>query len=64
VVTVSTPSGRPAANRRPTTAPPPAPARWIRPTVAGSALVSAAALVLGALEARLPVGPGNAATHH
>lgn len=62
MVTVPLPSGRPAGTSRPTTSPP-AP-RWIRPAVAGSALVAAAALVLGVLEARLPVGPGNAATHH
>jgi hypothetical protein len=57
VVTLS----RPSATAPTTVVPAP---RWVRPAVAGAAVASAAALVFGVLEARLPVGPGNAATHH
>src|SRR5690349_16563780 len=57
VVTLSRPASRPSAV-------PDAPPRWARPAVVTTAVVSAAALVFGVLEARLPVGPGNAPTHH
>ena len=57
VVTLSRPASRPSAV-------PGARPRWVRPAVAATAVASAAAVVLGVLEARLPVGPGNDATHH
>jgi DNA-binding CsgD family transcriptional regulator len=55
VVTLSRPNHVPAVT--------PAP-RWVRPAVVATAVTSAAALAFGVLEARLPIGPGNAATHH
>jgi hypothetical protein len=57
----STTIRRPVA---PSPARPTAEVGWAKPAVATASLAGAAAVIVGTMEAVLPVGPGGAATHH